>query len=861
MNRAFLLFTAVLAAVLSNAPVLADGSEEYYATKAAWSSFWFPYIDGTLVTGKASSGTVGGGYYYTDWEGGFAPLEKLGAAFGLDPRGEAFQWESEHHYDTEAEEWYGHCNGFAAASCVEAAPTAPGQVGDVYFRVGDKKALLCESHQGDGALLTGSRFTGAEGEDSQDIYPNVFHAVLQRNIKTLGVPFVVEVDPGIQIWNFPCYGYSSTWIDDGDVRHVTTKVYLASDVVRPDVTEIKKKTATYTYDLKMSGETVLSGTWTGKSVYDHPDFVWEVITIESANPYLTIDDARNVASSTLAGSVTDDSWEPNNSRQEAEPMNYDVLFARLLDDDWFGIPVEAGEKVSATVMTQKIDNQLSVSLEDAQGNPLAASQSGKGPFTLSSDVVENSGNAYLHLDPVTPQTVFRNYEIEVGRTGCQAVMPHVANSCQWSSELFLLNPNATSVRVFNHFYDASVSPVRHVSYDGGIGTMPGKALIRGYLETLFNDFGEDCQRWMRLRSLENIDGFCLFRADGGKNLTAVRLQSPVSTNLNFNSLAYDSTWWTGVGIVNPDYRHTTKVQIKPIRASGSVNTQAVKEVVLEPSGRVLAMLNEYFDLDVLAETNWIRIEADRPIAGFEVFGTQNFEMCEGLPLQDDGAAESYAAWLPPPTDGWWSGITLVNPSSDTVSVKVYPFNVNGIYLLNPPYYTEVPLGRRGKSALMMEQLLPGGKREQLAYLKIAVPEDRKVTGFVMNGNFQSGIMCGYPLTKASEMQTQGTICAVDGLTVIFNNVKSGNSDKKVTIRFLDTQGNALGEEREMALPRYVVKRATPEELYQGTPPEGWARLVWKCDSPLIVMGEVIQDDKGTYIPSLVEEPAEGAVTR
>ena len=138
MSKLLVLFSVAVALVLGGGPVWADGSEECYATKAAWSSFWSPFIDGTLVTGKASKGTVGGGFYYSDWNGGFAPLEKLGAALGQDPHGDAYRWESENHYDLEAEKWYGHCNGFAAASCIEAAPTAPGQVGDVYFRVGDK---------------------------------------------------------------------------------------------------------------------------------------------------------------------------------------------------------------------------------------------------------------------------------------------------------------------------------------------------------------------------------------------------------------------------------------------------------------------------------------------------------------------------------------------------------------------------------------------------------------------------------------------------------------------------------------------------------------------------------------------------
>jgi hypothetical protein len=94
--------------------------------------------------------------------------------------------------------------------------------------------------------------------------------------------FIIDKDPGPEVWNEPVYKAVTRVSRDAqarDVVHVRTVVFVASSHVNDlDYVGTQTTTREYTYDLRgywdRSGRfIVLAGAWTGSSRWDHPDFV------------------------------------------------------------------------------------------------------------------------------------------------------------------------------------------------------------------------------------------------------------------------------------------------------------------------------------------------------------------------------------------------------------------------------------------------------------------------------------------------------------------------------------------------------------------------------------------------------------
>ncbi|MBP7867453.1 MAG: hypothetical protein KA419_16085 [Acidobacteria bacterium] len=834
----------ILALLMSCTGVLGDGHEEAATTTPVWSTYWYPFRDGTLATGKACFGEPGGDSYWEDWTGGFAPFEKLSGALGADPRGNLYNWEYRNHYDPLALDWYGHCNGFAAASSIEPEPAGYGEMQRIYFRLGDKKAILCEAHQNDGAVMFGTRYTGGAGEDKSDIRPDLFHKTLRHYILELDKPILVETDPDVQIWNYPCYRYVTDWVDNGATRHVTTTIYLALDGVSPDTAGVVYQDYTYTYDLTMSGGEIVSGTWTGGSVDNHPDFLWEAVSVQSGNPYLDTAQARLIAGLSPAASLEDDLYEPNNAQGEAVEAPYDVLFGRLLNEDWFKVPVETGESLSVEIHPEKLGVSVTASLHRESGEVIGSAAQGEAPFTLTSGFLGTTGWVWLRLVPASAQTNRRNYQVIVQRTGNVATMPHVANACEWTSRLFLFNPGPAASDLYFHFYETSGSGALHKTYPATLGSLSAHQFVSGPIASFFSTFDTDCARWMNIRSAGPLEGHVLFTADGERNLAGVRLQDTPATTLHFNHLAVDTLWWTGIAVVNVDTRHAATLTLRPYTADGASYPADVVTVNLPPGERLISMLSQLFSAEALGRASWIKVEADRPVTGFELFGTQDLGMCEGIPLQNAGEKELYAPWVPDPAGGWWTGMTLVNAGTSQSVVKIWPFTADGIYAIPPPYYKQVTVLGRRKYAVMLDQLFPQLMGGPVAY--VAIEATNPVTGFVLYGNFTQNLLSGYPFAGAGEFRQAGAFGAVDGAWLVFNNAR-GDDPAVVTLEAFDAAGTKVATAPPLTVPAVSLVRTTPQAAFAGALPAEWSWIVWKSDRAVLAGEDLVQSNRGTYV--------------
>jgi hypothetical protein len=280
------------------------------------------------------AGEVAGELSHKPWSGTFWPLKQCWLAFyrfsqGVSPfekydnyvqitRGhnpgaaarEADPWNRHNEApDAKAERWTGHCHGWCPAALIEpeppvdttiklattvvffrlsldyAADAKPGFSQDLKaayracegagenaleLRTADLKGMLTEVYTQCRSNFWGTRYNGREADHNSsafmDIKPHIMHQLL-----------VFDIDPGYMVWNQPVYKFDSKWTEEGTKLLVTTTVWWANDNgVSPDFHGLQSENRTYTYTMSRDGSgNVVDSEWTGTSVDNHPDFIWQ----------------------------------------------------------------------------------------------------------------------------------------------------------------------------------------------------------------------------------------------------------------------------------------------------------------------------------------------------------------------------------------------------------------------------------------------------------------------------------------------------------------------------------------------------------------------------------------------------------
>ena len=251
-----------------------------------WSSWWFPKRDDFLVNSQ---------------NGQLSALEKydlVRAKLAADahlPAPPSAAADERAAYDPNSLSWEGLCDAWSLASIDHAEPRNPvtmqTTIGPVVFSVGDLKGLLLKTYEGvEDRDLTyyGQKFVGNEkGWIYPDIYPNQFHRFIEKQLFEQHEPFVMDHDPGIQVWNVPVY--KANYLVEAvpgrpDAVQVRMWLYSAESVLtnQKDFTGTVEGVREYDYVLEgtrhSQGDLVVTdGTWiVGPSQLDsrndHPDY-------------------------------------------------------------------------------------------------------------------------------------------------------------------------------------------------------------------------------------------------------------------------------------------------------------------------------------------------------------------------------------------------------------------------------------------------------------------------------------------------------------------------------------------------------------------------------------------------------------
>jgi hypothetical protein len=256
------LLAATVLLLSIGAPLRAQqGVEEasIEATKLPWSGWWWPAKTGHHVLG---------------YRGEQSPLSKFDQLSQTNALG--MERSISYHYNPAGADWWGHCHAWAAASLLENEPKHDVFQAGVWFRVGDLKYGLTESHFSDFAQFFGRRYNSA-ADDFQDMSPFLVWQVLRRFINQSKTGCVADFNPGPEVWSYPCYRYRVSWQSVGGANYVAQMTVWAADfLVHPDAVGTTPHIENYSFSFQAQGNQLVAGSdrWTGQSLQTHPDFIW-----------------------------------------------------------------------------------------------------------------------------------------------------------------------------------------------------------------------------------------------------------------------------------------------------------------------------------------------------------------------------------------------------------------------------------------------------------------------------------------------------------------------------------------------------------------------------------------------------------
>lgn len=198
---------------------LLNGYEKAKPDPMPWAGYWWPYKENGIATGKYGSRQ--------------SPAGKYDAARGGHTH--AQQWEVKKHGAAvpKVQGWWGHCNGWCAASALFPEPKEEVKVNGITFGVGDIKGLLSEAGMSANADFFGNRVDWGNDYNSpkfDDTVPDQFFLVLTNYMGMLKRPVLIDRYTGDQVWNQPLAGYHFEYPKPSD--------YLGADPSAPNVYRI-----------------------------------------------------------------------------------------------------------------------------------------------------------------------------------------------------------------------------------------------------------------------------------------------------------------------------------------------------------------------------------------------------------------------------------------------------------------------------------------------------------------------------------------------------------------------------------------------------------------------------------------------
>jgi len=191
----------------------------------------------------------------TNNEGRGSPSEKYDRAF----KTQSFRWEMDEHscknvgekYKQGCNDWWGHCNAWAASAIKDPEPRKDVNYQGITFSPGNQKGLITELWMDSSSLFAGntdkSRETGEWITDVNhpsyrkfwDVSPRTFFLIFTNYVGVMQKSVIIDRYAGDQVWNQPISGYRFLPIRPSDTLKAVTNSRNPSQKLYPVDLRIK----------------------------------------------------------------------------------------------------------------------------------------------------------------------------------------------------------------------------------------------------------------------------------------------------------------------------------------------------------------------------------------------------------------------------------------------------------------------------------------------------------------------------------------------------------------------------------------------------------------------------------------------
>lgn len=233
-----------------------------------------------------------------------------------------------------------------------------------------------------------------------------------------------------------------------------------------------------------------------------------------------------------------------------------------------------------------------------------------------------------------------------------------------------------------------------------------------------------------------LTGIELFGYQHEDRLAALGLHGQLAQRLVFAHIADPQrNWWTGLAVVNQGETSAT-VQWQAFTADG--NLAASGQTTLSTGEKRTALIDgnaageSLFGSALPAETAWVQMDADQPMAGYTLFGSRSGQLFAGLEAHRDalrqlafpavGNAQIYAA------------LALVNSLAASQTVTIQVRDTMGVIVATE----ELTLAPFARQTLLTSALFPDAPND--SYILVTAP--RGIYGFQLTGDRQSTWLTG-----------------------------------------------------------------------------------------------------------------------
>ena len=304
-----------------------------------------------------------------------------------------------------------------------------------------------------------------------------------------------------------------------------------------------------------------------------------------------------------------------------------------------------------------VGSPLIVNLPPLGRKQLTAGQDFSDPQTICYAVFHsNEGDAVGYQRPYRGSRCRAAVPAGKSNASDTIYVPHIASDENWWTLISLLNTGEETRDLSFEFDDGSTR---------NLILAPGQCR-QFFLKSLFDGVPQEGIHSAEIKNAREVAGLELFGT--GTQLSGVWLSDQLSDKIYYPHIASDNVWETGLVAYNPASDSCT-VTITPYAESGmSLDAQ---EEDIPAKGRYFGVVSQ---LNLPESTAWMKIEAQNPLAGFELFTQKNEPQIAGY--TGINLAKTKGT-LPLLEDDGFTGIAFVNVGEEKATVVVTALNDAG----------------------------------------------------------------------------------------------------------------------------------------------------------------------------------------